>query len=245
MVVRKLTPLVTGALWLAACGDLSGDYSVVPSWLINGIAPTKADCEAFGVERVRFRVEKKGADRVLEAECDEGILFEDGDSYGGFITTQSFDFGRNYKYAVEMLDARDRVVASASGSFRAYWDDVLPLFLAPVEILEPAGDIASYSGSWTIAGGLAAGCEELGIDRVAIWVTSRTDFDFERAFLLDEAPCSQGEIVGGPALTYGHYYFKYVALDANDDIVDESEVFSALVEEESEIVLDPVRFDGV
>src|SRR5688572_16196479 len=106
MAVRNLTLFCASLpLFAAACGfSDEGDYAVIPSWLINGVAPDEQQCAEFGADRVEFRVLNGRHQRVLEGYCEEAVEFEDGDLYGGFITTNSFDYAQTYEYELRLLD---------------------------------------------------------------------------------------------------------------------------------------------
>src|SRR5687768_17181314 len=111
MHVRTLAlGILTGAALSSCVLDSGSDYAIAPSWLINGIAPTEEDCKAFGVERVELRITEPRSTRVVSADCADGLEFDDGDSYGGFITTTAFEFGETYAYELRMVDRAGNVV---------------------------------------------------------------------------------------------------------------------------------------
>jgi hypothetical protein len=256
MVVRSLAlpfaaSLCLGMLTSCELGS-AHDYGVIVTWLINGVAPDADQCQQFGVSQVRFRL-KQGHARDLFADCDEGVLlpqdygFGDDTQLGGFVTTDSFNFNKKYDYEVAMLDAKGNVVGDDyyASDFTGYSSDVLPLVLSPVEIFAPEGDYATYEGSWTVAGGdLATGCKALGIDRVALVVTSWTDTDFQATQQLTDAPCSDGKFSPKAGLAYGSYVAKEVAFSASGAIVDRSDPFTIAVDAHGIVTLDVENFDG-
>jgi hypothetical protein len=246
MAVRTLSLAAASAL-LASCSlDFGHDYAVIVPWLINGVAPSEAQCREHGVARVRFSVLNR--DYVpLEGPCGQGIEFDDGEQFGGFVTTDSFDFERRYEYELAMVDEQGRVVDGlrTTGNFRVYYDDYLPHLIDPIELFEPSGEVASVLASWTTGPDLAQGCADLGISDVALVVTTRTDPDFLQAIELDRAPCGSGQLTtAGAVLAEGHYFLQYRALTSSGALVDDSDVIEAIVDRPGELALDPVRFDG-
>jgi hypothetical protein len=233
-------------LLLAACGSERDDYAVAPSWLINGMAPDEALCATYGVESVRLTIEGSQKDRTLEAACSDRIVLSDGFEYGGFVTTESFDYDKPYRYQVDMLDAQGESIAGYSGSFQAQFGDLTPVELLPLELFWPQGDQASLAGSFTLDGqNLAKDCESAGIAHVEIWVASVTDPELVDAQPVLSSACSAGKLESdGPVLAIGDYQAKYVALDAEDRVVTESEVFSVFVDEPLEVTLPPVRLSA-
>jgi hypothetical protein len=238
------------SILLGSCSlDLAHDYGVIVPWLINGVAPSQEQCRAHGVERVRFTV-ITGDYAPLEGACGEGIEFDDGTIYGGFVTSDSFDFDERYEYVLEMIDGKGNVVdgLTVTDSFRVdyYGDDALPYLLNPLELFEPNGDVASFEGAWTAGDEVGAGCEALGISEVVLWVTSYTDPAFAHAVELASAPCADGHIASdGAVLAAGDYLLMYEALAANGARVDESDAIEAIVEEPGLLTIDTVRFDGL
>jgi hypothetical protein len=258
-------PLVFGIACSALVGcafDSDSDFAVVPTWAINGVAPTAEECKAFGVDHVEFRLTKPKSSRVIKAQCDEAVELDDGDySYtlGGFVTTEHFEFGKSYHYELALVDAAGNPVvalvdgdgkpvgeARTTGTFEVYASDYTPWLLAPAEVFLPSGDLASFSGAWTVGPTLAEGCAALGITRVALELTTNHDQDLTHLRELAIAPCEAGSFASdGPVLAYGDYLVRYVALDARDAVVDESDFFAAVVDQAGELKFDVVRFDGV
>jgi hypothetical protein len=223
----SLASCVLGAaLGLAGCSFETGDdFRVTVTWLINGTAPSDALCRENGVDRVRLSVSGPGAERVVEADCDETIYW-DGWSYGGFETTRSFDYGVEYDYRVDMLDSSGRTLPDLgyNDSFKVYYGDEVPWVLAPLELFSPEGSLAAVSAAWTVdrTKPTSASCAELGAVTVAIDVASSTDENFDDAVEVAHADCSTGaiETVNG-VLAEGEYLVRYVALDSDDDVVQE------------------------
>jgi hypothetical protein len=233
----QLLWLVVSALLLGfgstGCG-VGNDYSVTVTWLINGTAPNRSLCAAQGVDRIRFTVLGPGEERSLYAECEQQVLLpDDGLYYGGFVSTDSFEFDVTYDYRVEMLDARGLPLPDVgyTDSFRvSYLDsDYLPWVLTPLELFAPAASspstgLAGVSGTWTLDGRKAnpADCDRLGAVSVAIDFASSTDPEFEDSVEILRADCSAGSVISdGTAVLGGEYNVRYVALDENGDVVSE------------------------
>jgi hypothetical protein len=250
MVVRTPALIISSTALVACTFDGDRDFAVVPSWAINGLAPTAEECAAYGVDHVELRITRPKTSRVIEADCGDAVEYDDGTmrfTLGGFVTTRHFEYGRAYEYELSLVDAAGKVVhgAQAVGSFEVTADDSVPWLLDPVEIFEPAGDVASYSAAWTVGDSLADGCRALGIARVALDLTTDYDVDLAHVVELASAPCEAGQIVSpGAELAVGSYVLRYVALDARDAVVDESPFIGVEVREPGEVKLDVVRFDG-
>jgi hypothetical protein len=240
----------------AACSFDSGhDYAVTVTWLINGTAPSEELCDAQGVERVRFTVRSPSKRRTLEASCDDRVvLASDGLPYGGFITTQSFDYGVAYDYEVEMLDRAGNPLPDLGygDTFVVYYGDEVPWALAPLELWDPGrGAIASVFGSWTINGRPpdATSCAAVDADEVAIEVASSTDADFADFHEVAFASCADGELDSREAvLAEGEYVARYVLFSADDTrlqeipLVDGDQLISHHVFQAGELPIDPVDF---
>jgi hypothetical protein len=248
--MRRFSSFFAVSILLGSCSlDLAHDYAVIVPWLINGVAPSQEQCRDHGVERVRFTV-TSGDFSPLEGACGEGIEFDDGSRYGGFVTTDSFDFDERYEYVIEMIDAKGKVVdgLTVTDWFRVdyYGDEALPYLLNPLELFEPSGDVASFEGEWTAGDEVGAGCQALGISEVVLWVTSFTDPTFANAIELASAPCGDGHIASdGAVLAAGDYLLMYEALAASGARVDASDAIEAIVEEPGLLTIDTVRFDGL
>ena len=252
MAFRTLALCLACSVVAGCTFDTDDDYAVVPSWAINGLVPTDEECAAFGVDHVEFRLTRPKTTRVLTASCSEAIEYDDGTDtvqLGGFVTSAHFEFGRTYEYEISLVDKNGKVVhgARAAGSFQVYASDAVPWLLHPVEIFEPQGDVASYSGAWSVGASLEEGCAELGIEKVGLFATSDFDLDLEREVQLGElVPCTDGLITsGGPALAFGRYLVRYVAFDARNAVVDETDYIVVEVDQPGDVALDRVLFDGV
>lgn len=224
--MRFRFPLALGLVGgLAASGcNFENDYAVTVTWLINGTAPSQDLCDDEGVDRVRFTILSPGTRRVIEGNCSDWVTLDDGYDYGGFDTTSSFDYGVRYTYRVEMLDRSGRALSGLSYSdyFLVDFGDAEPYVLAPLELFSPDGTLAALTAEWGIDGrdANASDCARLGATTVAIDVASSTDDDFEQSVEIARADCATGFIDTGDAvLAEGEYLLRYVALDANDDVV--------------------------
>jgi hypothetical protein len=246
--MRRFSSFFAVSVLLSACSvDIAHDYGVIVSWLINGAAPSQEQCREHGVERVRFDV-SRGDYRTLEGDCGEGVEFDDGTSYGAFVTTESFDFDKNYTYAESMVDADGRVVdgLTTTGSFRVYWDDYLPYLVDPLELFDPDGDVASFEGAWTIGDDTAQGCADLQISEVVLLLTTRTDADFTSAIEVASAACASGRLASsGAVLAQGDYLMKYQARSEGGALVDESQATEAVVDQPGVLTVPTARFDGL
>jgi hypothetical protein len=219
--------LALSLLFGASCGfNVGRDYPVTVTWLINGVAPSQALCDAQGIDRIRFTVLGPGKARSLFAGCAEQVLLDDGYYYGGFVSTYSFDYETRYNYRVEMIDKNGAVVQNAmyADGFQVQYGDDLPWVLTPLELFSPEGDVAGVSGTWTIAGRKAnpADCQTLGATSVAIDFASSTDNPFDDAFEIVRADCQTGHVISdGAVLSEGEYNVRYVALDQNDKVIQD------------------------
>lgn len=219
--------LLTALASSGACGfDVGEDYRVTVTWLINGTAPSRALCDENGVDRIRFTVFGPGKERSIEADCAESLTLDDGYDYGGFDSTRSFEYDVTYRYRVEMLDAAGRPLPDLaySDSFRVYYGDFTPWVLTPLELYAPAGRTAAVTGEWTIEGrkANAADCDRLGAVAVGIDFASSTDPDFVDPWEIVRADCAAGIVISEEAvLAEGEYNVRYVALDANDEVIQD------------------------
>lgn len=226
MPVRSRVLLALTLATTGACFDAGHDYAVTVTWLINGLAPSEAVCDAYGVDRVRLTTSSATKTRSVEAPCASSVeVYFDGDylDYGGFDTTVAFDYGVRYRYHVEMLDAAGEVIAAYDDTLEAYFGDPDPWVLDALELFEPEGDWASISAHWTIDGETAtdALCAEAGIETVAIDVASVTDQDFVDFVEMARAICGDGALLTEPILGPGEYFIRYTALNEADEPVDE------------------------
>jgi len=213
---------------LSSCGFSTGhDYAVTVTWLINGTAPSRALCKAKGVDRIRFTVQTPSKRRTLEGPCESSIGLADPDTgelvpYGGFTSTESFNYETSYRYEVAMLDRQGVVISGLSydDSFQVYSNDEQPWPLRPLELFEPLGGSAELDVQWDVAGALptAESCATLGATEVAIDVASSTDYDFVDSVEVARGNCVDGGFITQEAvLAEGEYWIRYVALDANGD----------------------------
>jgi hypothetical protein len=244
--MARILSLFALSTLLTACGlDIAHDYGVIVSWLINGVAPSQDQCREHGVESVRFAVQS-GDYAPLEGACGEGVDLYDGTSYGAFVTTDSFDYGRSYDYEQSMIDAKGRVVdgLTITGSFQGgYWDDDFPLLLDPLELFDPNGNLASFTAAWTVGNDTAQGCANFGISDVTVVLTTITDTDFVNSVALASAPCAAGQIASnGAVLAQGDYLMKLQARGSAGELVSEGDPIEALVDQAGEVTLDTVRF---
>lgn len=248
--MRLRLPLVLAGLLLGATGcDLGHDYRVTVTWLINGAAPSRALCRENGVDRVRFTVLSPGKRRSIEADCDQRLQLDDGYYYGAFDSTRSFNYGVRYQYRVEMLDASGDALPDLSydDSFRVFYGDYTPWVLAPLELFNPMGDLASLTAAWTLDGKQASAeaCKRLGATVVAVDFASSTDTNFDDAVEMARADCADGELITDrEVLAEGEYNVRYVALDDDNKIVQEIDLDAAyVVDQAGTLDIDGVDFN--
>ncbi len=236
---------VAGLIISTGCGS-DPVYGVTSTWLLNGATPDATRCNELGISRFRLTMDGPGPATSLEANCAETIRIGDA-TYGGFETSRAFDYGVEYTYTVDALDAAGEVLYRYDSQITAYYGDYDPVDLNVVDVFEPAGSTASFSAQWVFSGGdVAADCEVNQIETVALWITSATDPNFEDATTLAEAPCASGIIKSdGKVLARGDYYIQYVALDNRGAIAELSEQLSALVVEPGDLALPRHQFEGL
>jgi hypothetical protein len=249
-----LTALGTSA-GLGGCGSGSNDYAVVVSYVVNGLAPTPEECAAQGIKSVRLTVESGSRRRSVENACGETSIFlSDGYEYGGFLTTDWFEYGALYRYNLDMLGVNGDVLIPGSGTFTAYYDDITPVELPTLDFFAPrtpGGEIATVTGSFTVGSGpdLTQACAAAGINRVELWVYSVLDElgeYYDRALY---APCDTGVLDSGtPLLNPGDYWVSYVAMnyvsETNYTVIEESDPISVQVLEPGTVALEPHAFAG-
>lgn len=240
---------------LSSCGFSSGhDYAVTVTWLINGTAPSLALCQANSVDRIRFTVRTPSKRRTLEAPCESSINLTDYDTgdtlpYGGFTSTESFNYEVSYRYEVEMLDSKGNPIKGLSyeDSFQVFYEDEQPWPLRPLELFAPLGDTAAVDGIWQIAGKdpTTDACAQLGAAEIAIDVASSTDSGFSDPVEVARGSCVDGGIVTDErVLAEGEYFVRYVALSAEGDelaFVELSQVY--LVDVPGVLQIDGADFD--
>jgi len=224
---RTVATLLSACLlmFLSSCST-GQDYAVTVTWLINGTAPSLALCRANGVDKIRFTVQTPSKRRTLESPCESTVSLMDPETgdylpYGGFITTESFNYEVSYRYEVTMLDRNGAPLPNLSyeDSFQVYADDEQPWPLRPLELFAPLGELAVLDAQWDIAGSAptAASCAQLGATEIAIDVASSTDYDFVDPVEVARASCVDGRLVSdGRVLAEGEYWIRYVALDAEE-----------------------------
>ena len=220
-----LALLMLGGVSASGC-DFDTGYAVTVTWLINGTAPSQALCDDQGVERVRLTLLGPGSQRVIEASCSEQMTLDDGYAYGAFNTTSSFDYGKVYEYRVEMIDHSGRRVPMAfyEDTFYIDYGDPEPWVLPPLELFSPQGTMAALTAAWGIEGrdANATDCDRLGATSVAIDVASSTDENFELFDEVARGDCADGLIeTGEGVLAEGEYLVRYVALDEDDNVIQE------------------------
>lgn len=252
LVARSLL-CAPALLGLSSCAfDTGHDYPVTVTWLINGAAPTRAMCDEQGVDRVRLTVRGPSKTRSLESACDSAVtLFDDQGErvlYGGFTTTESFNYDVTYSYEVTMLGKSGNTVANYADRFQVFYGDEEPWVLNPLELFSPTGTTASLKGAWTIGTQAASveSCQQLGAKEVAIDVASYTDPDFVDYVEIARVPCSDGAIRTQPVLAGGSYWVRFSALDGTSE---DNEVASQYLDElydvnqSGELPLGTVRFE--
>jgi hypothetical protein len=245
--------LASCLLSLSGCGN-PGDYQVAVSWVINGTTPSVDMCQEHGIARARFEVRSEGGRRkkILEADCADTIMLSDGYDYGGFYTSDSFDWDTRYDYTLTLVDAAGKPVSvPASDSFQLGWDDQADVFeLNFLDYVNPVGRSASLTGEWQFANGsaatVAADCTAANIARVRIMATSSLDSDtLADAVPVAEADCSAGRFVSnGPVLATGDYLFFYQALRADGTVATTSDTQGEFADFDQSIVLMRASFFG-
>ncbi len=233
---------------LGGCGfNPEHDYGVTATWLLNASTPDKARCDELGIAQFRLTMDGSGPAKKLAANCTELLTF-DGVSYGGFETSESFDYGVDYAYTVDALDDKGKPVYRYESSIIAYYGDYAPVDLNTVDVFEPLGKTAAFSAQWLYSDGdLAADCARNQVSKVVIWVTSATDPDFFDFATLAEADCASGLIESdGKVLASGDYFFQYVALsDKKDAIAEMSKPIRQTVDGSGDVTLPRHQFEGL
>jgi hypothetical protein len=255
---RVLPRLLLGAcsgLTLVGCGSGEDDYAVVVSYVVNGLAPTPEECAFQGIKSVRLTVESGATRRSVESACGESAVFlDDGFEYGGFLTTEWFEFGALYRYQLDMIGVNGEVLIPGSGTFSADYVNFTPVQLPTLDFFAPrapGGEIATVTGSFTVGSGgdLAQTCAAAGINRVELWVYSVLDGQGEYYDRALYAPCEEGTLDSGtPLLNPGDYFVSYVGLnyvsETNYTVVEESEPVPVTVLQAGNVALDPYAFGG-
>ncbi len=233
---------------LSGCGD--DLYPVVVSWAVNGLAPTAEVCERYDIDRVVLTVHDGARDRTMEADCASSLFLSDGYEYGGFVTTDSFEYDVTYVVQIDMLASDGTAIISHKTSFNTGSYDVTPVELNTLDFLSPFGNIAAVTGAFSVGSGdQAQACADAGINRVELWVYSVLDFDLEAPAAVLYADCESGVLDSGPPLLdFGDYQVTYVALDYQSEeeltVIEESEPIPVYVDAEGVVDLPSVRFRG-
>jgi hypothetical protein len=243
--------LTLAGLGVTGCSNTS-DYAVVISWAVNGFAPTQEVCDFHGIKSVRLTIPDGAEKRTVEGRCADTLTLSDGYDYGGFVTTEWFEFGAVYSYQLQMIATNGDIIIADSGTFRAEYNDYTPVELATLNFFaprQPGGEIASVTGSYSFAGtpDLAQACNDKRVNRVELWVYSVLDFDYQfpdRA-LFNECPVGTLDS-GPPLLNPGDYLISYVALDytseASFQVVQELDPIPVVVDQAGTVELPHAEF---
>jgi hypothetical protein len=125
-----------------------------------------------------------------------------------------------------MIDRSGRRLPGAfyEDTFYIDYGDPEPWVLPPLELFSPGGTMAALTAAWGIEGRDAnqADCDRLGATSVAIDVASSTDDDFVDPVEVARGDCADGLIeTGDGVLAEGEYLVRYVALDDDDNVIQE------------------------
>lgn len=241
--VLGLLATLTTALGAGCTLGANGDYQVSVGWLINGTTPSVDLCAEQGIARFRFEV-RTGGGRVLktvEADCASTIRREDGSTYGGFLSTASFDWETDYFYALTPVDAQGKAISPpAEGDFVVRYDEYDTWELAYMDLLRPLGSVASVAGEWRVGNGtdLAAACAAQDIKTVRIFASSALDEKLVEAVELGSAACSEGKYASNAkVLARGFYNFFYEAVSSGGSSVSVGDPIQVLVDGPKDVVL--------
>lgn len=237
----------TATLLPTGCGfDPNHDYGVTSTWLLNGSPPDAERCEELGIDTFRLSMDGPGPATKLEADCEETIRIGEL-LYGGFETSVSFDYGVDYDYTVDALDANGKVAFRYESTITAYYGDFVPVDLDTVDVFAPEGKTASFVAQWLYTDGdLAADCQRNQVDKVAIWLSSATDPDLFEPVVIGEAPCADGIIESdGKVLARGDYYFQYVSFTDRNAVAELGEPIPVSITGPQEVVLPRYQFEGL
>jgi len=230
-----------------ACSfDPGHDYAVTSTWLLNGATPDATRCAELGITEFRLTMNGPGPATKLSAACDETLRIE-GQTYGGFETTRSFDFGVEYVYTVDALNSKGTELFGYESSVVAYYGDFIPVDLDTVDIFEPRGKTASFSAQWVFSeNDIQADCEKNQVEDVEIWIASATDPDFLDPLVLSKSTCADGSFKSdGKVLARGEYFFRYVALDDRGAIAELGDALFASVGESGDLALPRQKWKGL
>jgi hypothetical protein len=243
------------ALLLVGCSNLgwsgctlgdNGDYQAAVSWLINGTTPNADLCAEQRIARFRFEV-RTGSGRVLktvESDCASTVKLDDGNTYGGFLTTRAFDWGTDYYYSLTPIDTTGNALSDAAeSSFTLDFDAADIYDLNYLDYLQPIGTAASLAGEWRVGANsdiaaVAAACASKDIKTVRIMASSALDEKLVDAIQVAEAPCGDGKFVSSTkVLARGSYSFFYEAVSSIGSIVADGDPIELLVDGTKDVVL--------
>ena len=241
-------------LGLSGCSS-NNDYAVAISYAVNALPPTADECAFYGIASVRLTIPDGAQKRTLESPCGSRTIFlSDQYEYGGFISTEYFDYGTVYRYELDLIGTHGEQLIQGKGTFRADYGNEVPVELPTLDYFAPrveGGEIATVTGSFSVGNGgdLAQACAALGINRVEVWVYSALDTYDEFPDRALFASCDAGTLDSGtPLLNAGDYWISYVALnyesEANYTVVDQIDPISVQVFEPGSVQLPPAQFAG-
>jgi hypothetical protein len=219
---------------LGSC-TVDRDYQVAVTWTINGMVPDAALCQEQGIARARFEARTASGKplKPLEARCDGVITLSDQNEYGGFYTTRSFVWDRDYEYTLTLLRADGSAASTpGTGTFYVPFDNADVWELGFLDFLNPTGTVGALSGEWSVrnATDLAAACAADRISKVRILAASALDTDLVDTFVVAEAACSAGRFASpGKVLATGDYLFQYVAVSDGGNLVEAGKPIAATV----------------
>jgi hypothetical protein len=243
VLVLLLLVTFTTALGAGCTLGPNGDYQVAVSWLINGTTPNADLCAEQRIARFRFEV-RTGGGRVLktvEADCASTRKLEDGNTYGGFLSTASFDWETDYFYALTPVDAQGTALSPpAERSFVVRYNEADIWELGYLDYLQPIGTAAGLSVDWVLDNSttpLVDQCRTRKIKTVRILASSALDEKLENAVQIAEAPCSDGKYASASkVLARGFYSIFLVAITENDTVAAESKPESVLVDDSQSVM---------
>lgn len=211
---------------------MGDDFSVDGAWLINGEAPSAANCAEAGIDTVQVVFWDNEVEFTFDAltfNCEVGS-FDTRPSpilaYGSYTTEW---VARNTSGAVIARGGRlPLTVASptthatlATADFRFE-----PAF-------DPSGTDAELTGDWTIGGmaANAASCADAGIATVELVFFAQDDTAGANGVVMGSAACSTGKFDSMPTaiLAYGAYQTRYRALRADMTVAAESMILPLTV----------------
>lgn len=228
--MRSYSVAVALALALLTGCSNERDYQVAVSWLINGMVPSPERCQEQGIARARFVVRSQSGKtlQTLEEDCGSTLVLSDGNEYGGFLTTRSFEWDTRYSFSLSLVDASGKDVSlAASDSFYVPYAEADIFELGYLDYVQPTGQAASLGGEWSVGSNpdLVAACAQARLKTVQILAASALDTNFENAFPVLEAPCSAGQMSSNngttrvPILATGYYQFKYILVSEGGSVV--------------------------